>query len=309
MLADVLGVGIGLFLIYLLLSLIGSTMMQWLSNQFGWRSKLLKRWMVENLSTDSSSLVDQIYKHPLLRILRREKKADLPSHIPSRWLAFALVDVVRARRDLPFPSDPRVLREEIAESSAAKPDLRNALLLILDQSGSTVAQVIDGVARWFDDSMVGLRDAYKAFIEQRIFFFALIVAAALNIDTIMVGSVLWRDFETRHAFKLVASNLLSEAGEIEGSTDEALVAAKAIVELSKREVPIGWTKEADDPRCIPNSTAGWFLKFFGIMATTLATSLGAPFWFDLLRKIIGIERGFRQSPSVADDAILSQNLN
>ncbi len=303
MLGDVLGVGIGLFLIYLLLSLIGSTVLQWFSNQFGWRSKLLKRWIAENLSSDGSSIADQIYDHPLLRILKREKGADLPARIPSRWFAFALVDVVRARKDLPFPSDLKLLKEQIGESTVAKPELRRALLLILDQSGPTVSQAIDGIANWFDDAMQGLRDAYKAFIEQRVFIFALIVAILLNIDTVMVASMLWHDFETRSALNLVASDLLSEIETVEGSSEEALAAAKAIVELSKRKVPVGWSNKADDPRCIPSSASGWLLKFFGIMATSLAASLGAPFWFDLLRKIIRVERGFTRSSSPAGEMV------
>jgi hypothetical protein len=43
-----------------------------------------------------------------------------------------------------------------------------------------------------------------------------------------------------------------------------------------------------DPRRFPNNAYGWFLKVIGIFLTALAVSQGAPFWFDLLNKIIVI---------------------
>jgi cell division septation protein DedD len=43
-----------------------------------------------------------------------------------------------------------------------------------------------------------------------------------------------------------------------------------------------------DARRLPNDGYGWFLKVLGIIITALAVSQGAPFWFDLLNKIIVI---------------------
>jgi hypothetical protein len=43
-----------------------------------------------------------------------------------------------------------------------------------------------------------------------------------------------------------------------------------------------------DPRRLPNDGRGWLLKLLGIFLTALAVSQGAPFWFDLLNKVIVI---------------------
>jgi hypothetical protein len=43
-----------------------------------------------------------------------------------------------------------------------------------------------------------------------------------------------------------------------------------------------------DPRRFPSDGRGWLLKLLGIFLTALAVSQGAPFWFDLLNKIIVI---------------------
>jgi hypothetical protein len=35
-------------------------------------------------------------------------------------------------------------------------------------------------------------------------------------------------------------------------------------------------------------SAAWLLKFLGILLTAVASSQGAPFWFDLLKKIVNV---------------------
>jgi hypothetical protein len=70
-------------------------------------------------------------------------------------------------------------------------------------------------------------------------------------------------------------------------------------------LPIGWVREPQrgqgmtpaqwdaklaeyraDPRRAPDSIGGWLLKALGIFLTAMAISQGAPFWFDLLNKIV-----------------------
>jgi hypothetical protein len=41
---------------------------------------------------------------------------------------------------------------------------------------------------------------------------------------------------------------------------------------------LGWGK-------LPQDVGGWLLKIIGLTITTLAVSLGAPFWFDVLKNL------------------------
>jgi hypothetical protein len=72
-------------------------------------------------------------------------------------------------------------------------------------------------------------------------------------------------------------------------------------QLDQLGLPIGWVgakyetrdgqlvmTNASDPRRYPGDLGGWLLKILGIAITALAVSQGAPFWFDLLNKIIVI---------------------
>ena len=66
-----------------------------------------------------------------------------------------------------------------------------------------------------------------------------------------------------------------------------------IAEVNQLPLPIGWefeikAEENGDPRALPNDELGWIIKLLGILFTTFAVSLGAPFWFDLLNKFVNI---------------------
>jgi hypothetical protein len=56
-------------------------------------------------------------------------------------------------------------------------------------------------------------------------------------------------------------------------------------------LPIGWTgwdANVDDPRRMPDTVMAWVLKIVGVLLTAFAVSQGAPFWFDLLNKVMVI---------------------
>jgi hypothetical protein len=39
---------------------------------------------------------------------------------------------------------------------------------------------------------------------------------------------------------------------------------------------------------LPTDAGGWILKILGLLITIVAVSLGAPFWFDLLKCLINV---------------------
>ena len=68
-----------------------------------------------------------------------------------------------------------------------------------------------------------------------------------------------------------------------------------------RENAIWGLKDADPTICqminnAPTDTAGWFLKAMGIILSAGAAAQGAPFWFDLLKKLVNI-RGSGANPA------------
>lgn len=92
-----------------------------------------------------------------------------------------------------------------------------------------------------------------------------------------------------------------------------------VVYLQNTGIPIGWTKQ-NIPQYKEGETTGWdfffgwLFKLFGFVLTAAALSLGAPFWFDLLNKIVNLRAAGKKpddnntsSRSASDDP--SENFN
>jgi len=95
-----LDVVIGLVFVYLVASLIASAVNELFENRLNYRSKDLERGIKELLDHDGSDIVKKLYDHPLISGLFRgtydeaRAKNQLPSYIPSRNFALALMDIV-----------------------------------------------------------------------------------------------------------------------------------------------------------------------------------------------------------------------
>ena len=71
----------------------------------------------------------------------------------------------------------------------------------------------------------------------------------------------------------------------------AQAVARAHGEVRALGLPIGWkgwNASADDLRRAPDTLMDWVLKIVGVLLTGFAVSQGAPFWFDLLNKVMVI---------------------
>jgi hypothetical protein len=297
MLNDMLGVAIGIFLVYLLLSLILSIFIDWWSRRRGWRAGILKEW-IQRLLADrtGSGIVREIYEHPLIRVLFGEK-GDRPASIPPRNFALALLDVLAPSRETGKSRDLAQVREAIQASDKGNEYVRNTLLVLIDEAQGHFEKAIRNIEEWFNDPSHTSATRYRWRIQVAVFIVALVICSVLNLDTIMIAGELWRQPALRESAVAAAEGL---SGELEASGGAADVELQSILgRLQESHIPVGWCSpcEAKDPRHLPRTGWDWVLKVFGILATTLSTSLGAPFWFDLLRKIIGIRRGLEQSES------------
>ena len=64
--------------------------------------------------------------------------------------------------------------------------------------------------------------------------------------------------------------------------------------------PVEVALAATDPRIVKvNDVSAWFWKIIGLLATTLAISQGAPFWFDLLQKAVNLRLAGSPPPTTA----------
>jgi hypothetical protein len=107
---------------------------------------------------------------------------------------------------------------------------------------------------------------------------AFVISAGLNADTFIIANSFYRDPTVRASVVAAAQETTKQPLPTE--SEQSLARIKQT--LQQLQLPMGWS----DSHMIPSTSLGWITKFFGLLFTTLAISLGAPFWFDLLGKII-----------------------
>ena len=171
------------------------------------------------------------------------------------------------------------------------------------------------VERWFENSMARLSGWYKRRVQWLAFGLGCLLAVLLNADTFQIASQLWGGGALR---SLLAQQAMHLAAQSELPPDAALTQVVAMQEqLSRFHLPLGWfglpLERQEAPcrwlprasgevyglliagRCypvvnapLPDDMAGWLLKAGGLLISALAAAQGAPFWFDILKKIVNV---------------------
>jgi hypothetical protein len=73
-------------------------------------------------------------------------------------------------------------------------------------------------------------------------------------------------------------------------------------------ISVRWGLFSNDPKVaaglqatFPQSWEGWLMKLLGWILTTIAVSLGAPFWFDMLNKVMVIRATVKPTEKSPDE--------
>lgn len=142
---------------------------------------------------------------------------------------------------------------------------------------------------------------YGRKVKRTILILGIVTSILLNIDTIHITQTLWKNKETAKAFSAIVANSMdqvekSEDGftitdddgnvlySVQNKSDKNLI--NIVAEVGSLPIPLGWNSNSFDFFSKP--LWGWVLlsKIVGWGITAMAIFLGAPFWFDLLSKIV-----------------------
>lgn len=299
--STVLDVAIGLIFVYLLLAIICTAANEWLAAITQTRAKFLKKALIQLLDgqptkTDSSpnAFIAQFYKHPMITGLMRDNKE--PTYISSRTFAAVVTDLLTAG------SDASAAAVDLGEAAEAMPDgdvkkVVTALAQHAKRDG-TSAQL--GLESWFNDAMDRVTGWYKRRTQLWTFIVALIITLAANADTVGIARRLWTD-------PVLRATVVEEA-KVRAQKPRPSVSVEYKDEDDPTNPTVTRTNEGNqlsgNEEAILGQLLGWHgsvrdnLKwetFLGWLLTVLALSMGAPFWFDLLNKIMNI-RAAGKSP-------------
>jgi hypothetical protein len=324
----ILEVAIGLVFVWLVISVATMETQNRISTLLNWRADYLERSILSMLK--DKELVENFYSHPLITELfykdkngnyKRDKRGKIyrPEYIPNTTFSTVALEVIMnaGREGKRIPVNTMSIREmtESVKSLANKnpnlADMTPYLFPGIDKARGSLEEKIKeyrtNTENWFNDVMGQTSNWYKIRAQWLAFWIGLILAVTLNIDTIQIAQKLWQEPTAR---AVLVAQAQAEALNDAPSQSISFETAKNL------NIPVGWTTTPmDNKRCgivgiienrfvirsageclavtsLPAFNNGWgiIVKLFGYLLSAAAAAQGAPFWFDILRKMVGVKQ-------------------
>ncbi len=235
----------------------------------------------------------------------------LPSYIPSRTFAMAIVDMLNEHKTTGADT-MKSITQSLADHNWQYRDnkaVQAMYALALNANGDLQA-FQRNLENWYNDSMDRASGWYKRHVQRILLGLGLLLAVLFNVDSVRVARTLWVDRDARQAMVNAADQYVKEHPTPKASTTAGTTAAAETktgdqaetktpasgdeLEKSLKDttgafrrvtdtamLPVGWKSEN-----VAKTLWEWAVLMVGWLVTGLAISLGAPFWFDVLNKFM-----------------------
>lgn len=283
---------LGLVLVILFYSLLATIIMELISGFASMRGKHLERVLRSLLSSGDrkEEIFEDFKKSALYQQLagRPVGKKTPPSYIESSTFRTILTKVV-AQREGGGSFKDKI--DRLPDN-----DLKELLTQFWDESEDKFHYFAEKVESWYDDVMERASGWYQRQTQKILLVLGLAIAVIFNVDTITVYDRL------ANSSRVDMEQLISLAETVDrqnnGMNDNVSRETYEFIQGEfaslKDPLGIGWENVS-----LTNDVFFWLLKIFGWIVTAICISKGAPFWFDLLRKVVNFRDtgGIKEKPT------------
>lgn len=298
----ILEVIIGLVFLYLIFSLLATIVNEIISTFFKLRANHLKsaiQNILDNDTEEGKKLFKEFYDHPLIQSFVKKKGKGFPSYIDPKKFAKIIIEIYEKSKDEDTQNEIKSIIENLPKS--------NYLKHLIDKYNKGAQKIEDlekSIEDWFNSVMERTSGWYNRNIKKLTLLTALIIAIAFNFDTIHVFQRLLKDSNARTELVMHAENSIDKyAGYVEKDTSKIESDSLLIEKMDslkneinhiigeeissvKQMAGLGWEKGECKTSLKNCWSAAFLIKLIGWVLTAMAISLGAPFWFDLLDKVM-----------------------
>jgi len=313
---------ISVIVVYLIFSVMVFTLVEWFTMIIRLRGKKLRDaiFSLFNDIKEKKGMGELLYKHPQIEKLMKDNK--LPSYIPSANVTVALIDLIKSEKE-PDANDPsnedektyQQFKQGLLQMEAGP--LKKLLTSITGHTRN-LTSLTNSIEKWYNEYMDRVTGWYKVHVKNIVLVVSILVTLAFNIDTIHIVKVAATDPKTRERLNLLADEVLKDSlitnavlrqenfqdyydeyvndDSFDGrdSIEKVLLRDSLITNYNNEsldqliklnqtvrqwDLPVGWEIKKDH---------GWLLILLGWIISALALSAGAPFWFDLLKRLVNV---------------------
>jgi len=218
---------------------------------------------------DSQAFLAKLYNHSLINSLYQGKyggtgkdKATLPSYIPASNFALAVLDLRNTGVNLPA-------------------NVKGAVDTFVHLAGTDPTKLQQYVEDWYNSAMDRVSGWYKRHCQRILLALGLATTVLINVDCIQIGQRLFTDSSLREAVADMAKSQVKQNAPA-AEPDAGTQLTTNLKSLDGMGLPLGW------PEANGWEWSSLGMHLLGWLLTAFAVSLGAPFWFDMLNKIVSI---------------------
>ncbi|OIO54575.1 MAG: hypothetical protein COX57_12590 [Alphaproteobacteria bacterium CG_4_10_14_0_2_um_filter_63_37] len=293
---NMLDVMIGLITIYLVFGIVCTAIVEWFNQLFSVRSNNLETALKEMFAgdlNDQQSFVAAFYAHPLIRSLcTQDAKGNVkkPSYIPSDVVGKVVESLLLANKAVHAAKkveEGGVSLVDALPDTKASAHLKQMVAHHVDQARGDAEAFRQSVADQFDQVMDRASGWFKRKTQVVGFWTAAILVVVGNVDTLQITQVLANNPAARAQMMAVANQV-----NVQGIDDQpgvGIAFEQAQQAMAASTLQFGWHPSPAAP------SQGWLAclgavltKIVGLLISAMAISLGAPFWFDMLQKVMKV---------------------
>jgi hypothetical protein len=196
------------------------------------------------------------------------------------------------RLDLPAIESRVKLKNIAAAAKMFAPEQQTAVLDALGSFGATVeratTQAYDRFQRWFGSAQDRAEQRFQIHVGIVTIVAAVLVSVFLQLDTVEIYDKLRHEPKLVEALVKAAPGTLEQGAAVQGQLDadareKAFADLKAKIDSSGFELlPRGWFARWSTEKF------WWFNHLFGLALSAGLLTLGAPFWFNLLKNVMSL---------------------
>jgi hypothetical protein len=298
--ASLIDVAIVLGGVYIALAVAASWVQEQIASLTHLRGEQLYRGIL-NLVANSKSVADAVYAHPLVTAsVDKDEKDSRPSYLEARNFSLALWQSVHktvgtnagdaAANAIALPQELLKTLSARVSGLADSDPLKAPLAALINSAGGDYDKLLKATDAWFEAQMGRVSGWYKRTAQWWLVGIGAVLVIVSGIDSVSIAR---QAYLSPIVTSAIAGNVASAVKlEAVSAPSPGATAAKPDLQVA-REVNDALARQPTikvlwSQAMLPASTGGWILKILGLLITILAVSLGAPFWFDLLKCLINV---------------------
>lgn len=288
---------IGLAFIYILYSLLVTIITELITSLLNQRGRVLKKGLKRMLDDEDKKIFSEEFLNRA-EIKYLSNKGRLPSYLKPTTFSKTLMNVLgKADNAKKFLENKiKELKEKLDKNPDKKlSDTEEVIYNLMLEADGNIELFKSLLEEWYNETMERVAGWYKRRIQVITFVIGILLAFAMNVDTIAIAKKLTNESDARMEMVKVATAYVNEQNPDSSISDSLYVEMKKVVGSIKNQESI---ISISRPKC-DSGFKVIMLYIIGCFITAIALSLGAPFWFDILDKLVKLRSSGAQE-KIAD---------